>query len=529
MANLTGVATAALGEMTNKRLQNLYQTDFIAWQSDVLGIRTYAKMENIINTALFGDINRTAIKSSNGTSKSYTISSAVAWAASAFDIGQTVSIVTAPTLTQIERVIFAYLKSFKARASERGFVLPGQIDEALTWKFKGSEGNIALAFGRKPAVGTEVSTFQGIRSEFGKTWVWFDEAGGLSKNMFTAAEAVLTGKDSRLVAIGNPDDSGTEWQRIFEDKKYDGEFNRFTISSFDLPTFTDELVYPDAPDMQERMLNALTQKSWVEHKKRIWGEDDARYLSKVLGQFPQDGGNTFFGQAAINTAMDTEIAVDKDAYLVIAADIARYGQDESVIASNQKGRIRVEDAWGKTSTLDSARRIHKFAKENNVDEVRIDTTGVGGGVYDMLEGSEEFNGTDYLLVGWDNGSASPDITQWSRKRDYSHDSLRTQMVEGLIDLDFEDEELRDQLLIITYKFTPRGGIKITEKDLLKTEIGGSPDRLDAVIMAGSDLSAWTGNPLNAFEVGEKVIMDPSEVQVAEFGVDYWYADNGRSF
>ncbi len=67
--NLIGVASEAMGELTNKRLQNLYQKDFLAWQADVLGIRTYGKMQDIANEALFGEIPRTAIKSSNGTSK----------------------------------------------------------------------------------------------------------------------------------------------------------------------------------------------------------------------------------------------------------------------------------------------------------------------------------------------------------------------------------------------------------------------------------------------------------------------------
>ena len=82
--NLGGVAAAAIGEMTNKRLQSLYQKDFIAWQADVLGYRTYKKMEGIINDALFGPINRTAIKSSNGTSKSFSVASIIAWTGAVF-------------------------------------------------------------------------------------------------------------------------------------------------------------------------------------------------------------------------------------------------------------------------------------------------------------------------------------------------------------------------------------------------------------------------------------------------------------
>lgn len=514
--NLVGVASDALGLIRNKRLQNLYQRDFIAWQSDVLGFKTYEKMEGILNEALFGEIPRTAIKSSNGTSKSFSVASSIMWVGSVFEPGETLAIVSAPSQAQIEKVTFRYLKSFKARAADRGFTLPGTINESLEWWLPGPEGKVVLAYGRKPAPGQEVSTFQGVRSEFGRTYVYFDEAGGMSRGMWTAAEAVLTGADARLISIGNPDDVGTEWERIFKDKKYDGEFNKFTISSFDLPTFTGEVVYPDDPEMQERMLSSLTQVKWVEHKKRVWGENDARYLSKVLGEFPKDGGFGFFSQSAIDKAYDTEIEPDGDAPRILGVDIARWGQDESVIADNQNGHIRVVDTWSKCDLVDSARRIHSYANSVGADEVRIDSTGVGGGVFDMMNRLEEFSNKSYLLVGWDNGSASPDISQWSNKRAYSHDMLRNMMVEGEVDLDYDDDVLRDELNLITYKFNSRGAIQITPKDDMKSDLGGSPDRLDAVIMSAVDMSPWLDDPLRDLKRGDHVVMDPYDMLELEF-------------
>lgn len=508
--NLVGIADEASRAFKSARQQRLYQTDFIAWRADVLGYRSYEYMDEICNTALFGKINRTAIKSSNGTSKSHETSNMIAWAASVFEPGETVSIVSAPSLAQVERVIFRYLKAAKARAMERGFELPGWLNESLAWKYQGPEGNIDLAFGRKPASGQEVSTFQGIRSQFGRTNVFFDEAGGMAKGMWTAAEAVLTGQDARLIAIGNPDDVGTEWHRIFKEKKYQDDFNLFSISSLQLPTFTGEVVYPDDPEMQDRMLKSLTQVSWVEHKKRIWGENDARYLSKVLGEFPKDGGNGFFPQSAIDKSYDLEIPDDAAVRPVLGVDIARWGLDESVIADNRGGRVRVADTWAKCDLVDSARRIHAYAQRVAAVEVRIDSAGVGGGVYDMLDRLDEFANKGYLLVGWDNGTSSPDASQWANKRAYSHDSLRTQMVEGRIDLDYDDEQLREELQIITFKFNQRGAIQITSKDDMKTEIGGSPDRLDAVIMSAADMSPWTGNALNAYKAGDKVVAAAEE-------------------
>lgn len=508
--SLVDVVNEAMEDMRLQSQKRLYRTDFQAWKSDILGFRTYEKMREIGDTALFGDINRTAIKSSNGTSKSFEVAAMIGWVSSVFEPGEAVSIVSAPSIPQIDKVIFAYLKANYGRAQAMGNKLPGWINESLEWKVSGPGGNIALAFGRKPSEQDAVSTFQGVRSQFGKTFVFFDEAGGMSKQMYTAAEAVLTGNQARLIAIGNPDNTGTEWQRIFTDKKYDGEYNRFTLSSFDLPTYTGEMVYPNDPEMQERMLSSLTQVSWVEHKKRIWGEHDARYLSKVLGEFPDNAGNGFFGQGTIDKATDTTIEPGQG-QVVLGVDIARWGQDESVIYANDGGRVRLLDAWGKYDLVDSARRIHRNALKAGATEVRIDATGVGGGVFDMMDRFEEFYPRNYNLLGIDGASSSPDLAQWANRRAFNHDTLRTKMNDGEIDIDFDDEDLRDQLQIITYKFTNRGGIQITPKDDMKTEMGGSPDRLDALIYAVADLEWFTGNPINRLTAGDEVVVDPYDL------------------
>ena len=514
MVDLIGVAEKARDELKSAQLRNMYRRDFQAWKADVLGLRTYEYMQEITNTALFGDINRTAIKSSNGTSKSFEVAAMIAWVGAVHDPGEAISIVTAPSIDQIDKVVFTYLKSFRQRAAERGNPLPGWINETLGWKFAGPQGNIDLAYGRKPSRGQEVAVFQGTRSQTGKTYVFIDEAGGVSKALFTAAEAVLTGAHARGIYIGNPDDPEAEWRKIFEDPRLDGEYNRFTISSFDLPTMTGEVVYPDDPDMQARMMESLTQRSWVEHKQRIWGERDARYQSKVLGQFPEDAGLGFFSRKDINTCFDTTIEDDLATPCVFGVDVARFGTDETVVYMNRGGRVRLLDAWGKTDTYESSRKVFDLAQRYSPAEIRIDSTGVGGAVLDNLVSNPEFNGA-WNLVGLDGSAESPDLSKWANKRAYMHDSTKQQMFEGYIDLDVEDTELTDQLEIISYKFHNRGGIQIDKKSDMKTEMGGSPDRADAFIYATADVSPWTNNPLNNLPVGTEVQMDPRDMFVEE--------------
>jgi hypothetical protein len=72
----------------------------------------------------------------------------------------------------------------------------------------------------------------------------------------------------------------------------------------------------------------------VEHKRRTWGEGDARWLAKVLGEFPGEGDDSFFGQQVLDKAYDVDIAEDGAVRPVLGVDVARFGEDESVVVAN---------------------------------------------------------------------------------------------------------------------------------------------------------------------------------------------------
>ena len=543
----------AINELRRRSKLALYQRDFDAWAWDILRMRNYAKIREIIHDSLFAPISRTLTKSGNGVGKSSSMAQMVLWAGSVFPEGDTVQIISAPSIPQLQKVTFAYLKSYHGRVNNalrpEHFRIPGRIDENLGWVSETPKGKIWLASGRKPPDQDAVSMFQGLRSQNGMTYVWFDEAGGMSKAMFTAAEAVQTGDDSRFGGIGNPDNAGAEWQASFEDPEKASEYNLHTISVFDTPVFTGERVYPRTREgdiMEKQLLRALTSRRWAAHKSRIWATGgeivpdpkrptdrrydtrvdlavpldpsdpsqlgkkvidrdgkkmvvideikwDARGLSKVMGEFPGDNDTAFFPTSLILAARTKEIPEDLGVRPIIGVDIARYGQDESVMFVNRNNRARVLDSWGKTDTVTSARRIHQLANNISAKEVRIDASGVGGGVYDMLAILPEFENKMYELIGIDGGKRSSDPRRWANARAENHDQLRTLMAgdgnESFIDLDYDDKELRDQLTNVTYRFAKASGaIQITPKDEMRTEMDGSPDRLDALIYSVIDTS-----------------------------------------
>lgn len=538
-----------MDEVAERSKKRIYQRDYLAWASDILGRRYYAKMAEIateIATPTNGKI-RTAVKSSNGAGKSFLISDVQTWWVTAFPPEESLAITSANGRDQIERVIYKMLKDnygymMKRHREGNGPAPLGWISEQLEWNYTKPDGSGkgTVAFGKRPADTDIVSSFQGTRKR--RTFVGFDEMGGLPEDLFTAAEAVLTGQDSRFAGIGNPDRRATPFYYLFNNPDSVEDWNLHTISAYDLPTITGENVYPDDPDKQKAMLKGLTSAEWIYHKERAWktggtvffdkevgfrrnitGKKTARFLAKVDGEFPGETDNSFFPEDDYNTARDTEIN-NPESRVIVGVDVATTGDDESVVYVNRGGQVRLFEkeiqyddggemrattgVWSKEDEVTAARRIHAIATHLGAEEARIDAAGVGASVTKMLMRLDEFADKCYEVIRVIGSNSSDDRDEHANARAQNHDNLRRMMHDGEIDLDPEDKLLRDEILLITYTFNKRGAVQITPKPDMKTAIGGSPDRLDAVIYATVDSSGLTENPLRGMEPGDKMYVDP---------------------
>ena len=534
---LSAVVGEALDEIAKRSKKTIYQNDYLAWASDVLGRRYYERMAGIMDEVAHSRTGktRTAVKSANGTGKSYSLSDFGTWWVTAFPPEESLAIFTANGRDQIERVVFKYLKDNYGYMKTHGYNPPGQINESLEWKYEKLDGSgkEAIAFGKRPADQDIVSSFQGTRKP--RTMVGLDEMGGLPEDLLTAAEAVTTGGETCLFGIGNPDRRGTLFHRLWTNKTYAADWNLHTISAYDLPTMTGEDVYPNDPVRQEAMLSSgMTTRRWVEHKERAWQDDDAYgvpqpnalFKSKVLGIFPDEGDTTFFPENYVTAAQENQI--DPQGGGIGGVDLGFAGEDESVFTVNDGGHCRVFDkqiayrddsgevagkttgSWGKAETIDSARRIHAIAHYCGLSEVRVDASGAGVGVFNELNSLREFRDKEYTLIGIRGGTASSDRNQWAKARDEHHSSLKEQLRQGALDIDPDDSKLRDELLIITYKMNDRGAVVITPKKELKNEFGGSPDRLDSLIYATVGLNTLLKKEPEDLETGQRIMFDAYE-------------------
>lgn len=545
------VFDAAMDEIRDRSKKALYQRDFLAWASDVLGRRYYEFMAGIaVEIATpSSSRTRTAVKSANGCGKSFLLTDIGTWWVTAFPPEESLAIFTANGRQQIQTVIFKYLKDNYGYISEQakagnGAPPIGWISEQLEWNYKKPDGSgkEAIAFGKRPADQDIVSSFQGTRKR--RTFVGLDEMGGLPEDILTAAEAVTTGDESRIAGIGNPDRRGTMFYDIFYNSAYAAEWNRYTISGYDLPTMTGEVVYPDEPEKEAALRGGLNSAAWIAHKERVWmtggelsddpvlvdkhgghlvrrigGKPDARFKAKVLGEFPDEDDRAFFSESIIVKSFENDIDPGIDAP-VLGVDLAAEGDDESVVYVNRNGNIRLFDQtiryqdgdeerettgiWAKEDEVTSARRVHAIAKYTGAREVRLDAAGLGHGIAVALERYDEFSDGNYDVIQVIGSNQSSDRDAWANNRAENHDALRYQMRDGTIDLDPADTILRDQLLTVTYELNNRGAVQITPKKDMRSGMHGSPDRLDACIYAALDTSPLTSNPLGGMEKGDMV-------------------------
>ena len=76
---------------------------------------------------------------------------------------------------------------------------------------------------------------------------------------------------------------------------------------------------------------SFTNKPQLQRWMEDYGEDSDFVRTRVLGEFPRTASTQFIGPELVQEAMDRELIPSRTDPLVIGVDVARFGDDESVI------------------------------------------------------------------------------------------------------------------------------------------------------------------------------------------------------
>jgi len=210
-----------------------------------------------------------------------------------------------------------------------------------------------------------------------------------------------------------------------------------------------------------------------------YGRDSDVYRVRVLGLFPKGEPDTFIRLDEAEGARG-RIVPDRGAWF-IGVDVARFGDDETVIYFRRGFNVQepvvrhgIATTWTAGEVVNVVKWIRATGYEDTI-EVRVDDTGIGGAVTDMLNEQSVELDIDVIPVNFgaagDEDHADRAALMWGRLKEFM----------GEMSLP-DDEQLLAQLSTRKYKIQPDGRIKLERKEDMKKRGLPSPDRADALAL-----------------------------------------------
>lgn len=454
---------AAVDKQQAGSRQQRWMNDPVAWVGDRLNQTVWSKQREIMESVR--DNRKTAVRSCHSSGKSHVASLIVSWWLDSHPPGEAFVVTTAPTTAQVRAILWRYI-----RRMHKANGLPGRVNQ-VEWLIDEE----LVAFGRKPA-DTDEAAFVGIHAPY--VLCVLDEACGVPEQLWIGAEAITTGPWCRILAIGNPDNSDTQFYKVSQPGS---GWNAIRISAHDTPNYTGEPV----PEM---VAVSLISKEWGDEKKTEWGEDNALYNSKVLGEFSVDSADTVVRSSDVAACrVDPEIhyTPSEVSPIELGVDVGG-GHDETVIRerrgilAGREWRIR-SDRPEKIAPL-----VLLAIRESGARSVKIDSIGVGFGVIGELRNAGARREHNARIIGVNVASSPVDKVKFVNLRAEMWWTLGRDLSAGggwdLSQMENADATAA-QMCWPRWFLDVKGRIQVESKDDIIKRNGRSPDNADALLLA----------------------------------------------
>lgn len=443
--------------------------DPIYWVNHRLGEFTWSKQNDILQSVARN--RRTAVHSCHRIGKSWLAARLACWWIDTHKPGEALVVTSSHSAMQVKAAIWREIGRVHAKAK-----LPGRMNQA-EWHMTMPAGNEEIvAFGRKPS-DEDTTAFQGVYSRF--VLVLIDEACYIAKPLWEGIDTLISNEDSRVVAFANPDDPNTEFGEVC---KPGSGWNVIGIGHHETPNFTGEEVPPNVKDM-------LIGPTWVEEKRRKWGEDNPLYISKVKGQFPQTSSDGLISMQSIRAAQQRTLTSSLP--IELGVDVGG-GGNKNVIACRRGPVVRIIKKDHNPDTMQTLSNVIDAIRITGATSAKVDEIGIGHGAVDraaeMARDQELKKQTPErakiagVIKGVNVGESAVDKEQFVNLRAEGYWALRERFNEGNIDIDPDDEDLAAQLVALKYKRSG-GRLQIESKEEMKRRGLTSPDDADAIMLA----------------------------------------------
>ncbi len=429
-------------------LARRYGNDPVLFAKEALGIEPDEWQVEFLNAVVDPKKRRISVRSGHGVGKSTAVAMAAVW----HILWRTPSkaVLTAPTSAQLFDALFAEVKRLIKRLkpplndllevkADRIELKANRADTFISCRTSRAEQPEALAGVHSPHV-----------------LLIADEASGVPEAVFESAAGSMSGHSATTILTGNP----TRNTGLFYDTHHrlKDKWHTMHVSCVDSPRVSDDFV----AEMQDR-----------------YGEGSPAYHVRVLGNFPPAEDDTVIPVDLIERAMVSDVTVHEDTNAIWGLDVARHGNDSSVLCKRQGPVVHPLRTW---QGLDLMQLVGAVKAEYDVTppskrpvEIIVDSIGLGAGVLDRLR---ELGMPARGLNVSERAAASATYLNlraevWCKTK---------QWLEGRDVKLPRDDKLFGELAAPRYTFQSSGKIKVEGKDEMKRRGLKSPDRADAVCL-----------------------------------------------
>lgn len=397
-----------------------------------------------------------AVSSGHGIGKSALIGMVIDWAMSTMPDCKVV--VTANTGTQLATKTVPEVSTWFRRSINAHW-----WDVAATSikvKEKGREKTWRTDFIPWSDYNTEA--FAGLHNQGKRVVLIFDEASAIADAIWQVAEGALTDSDTEIIwlAFGNPTQNTGRFRECFG--KFAHRWKKFQIDSRNVEG-----------------TNKAQIDKWIED----YGEDSDFVRVRVRGEFPRAGSSQFIASDIVAFCRKYKAEGYENLPRIMAVDVARFGDDQTVMGDRQGRKARVLSKLRGLDTVQVAQRVMEALDNAErdgqpYDALIIDGDGLGAGTIDHIK----HHGYDrkVRLFEFHGGESPHDPNMYFNRRAEVWGMMRDWLKAGAQIPD--DPELESDLTSPQYGFSSKQQIQLEKKEDMKKRGLSSPDCGDMLAM-----------------------------------------------
>jgi len=389
---------------------------------------------------------REAIASGHGIGKSTEVAWIILWAMSTRP--NLSGVVTANTTNQLSTKTWRELALWHNRTINKHWF------KWTATKFFHVEHQATWVCAAVPNTEHNSESFAGLHAKH--VLLIYDEASSIPDKIWEVSEGAMTTPRAMWFVFGNPTRNTGRFRECFFSHKH-----RWRTRQID--------------SRECKMTNKQELTEWVD----TYGDDSDFCRVRIKGEFPRTGTMQFISSEVVDYCMLWEAPYE--AYylmpIVLGVDVARYGDDKTVIIVRQGRKVLELKRFSELDTMQVAAEVMFTIREYSPIITFVDGVGIGAGVVDRLRQ------LGYDIVEVNAGTKPYEEKTYYNKRAEMWDRMRI-WLKGGADIP-HDTEVRKSLIGLEYGFTDaKTGelMRLERKVDMKKRGLPSPDEGDALAM-----------------------------------------------